>query len=128
MYLFIFEFIGTQEFVLILVAALILFGPRKLPELARSVGKSLSEFKRASEDFKDQWEREVDRDATSPGKEIPPNITPPAWEPATATVAETPATEAGLVPVTATTTTAEQPAALTVAETPAAPASKGDWL
>lgn len=126
MYLFIFEFIGTQEFVLILVAALILFGPRKLPELARSVGKSLSEFKRASEEFKDQWEREVDREAPSPGIAATPNIAPPAWEPATATVAETPGAE--LVPATATTTPAEQPAALTVAETPAAPASKGDWL
>src|ERR1043166_6379507 len=53
------ESIGTTELLVILVAALILFGPRKLPELSRSLGKSLSEFKRASDDFKRTWEREV---------------------------------------------------------------------
>src|SRR5947209_20504611 len=53
------ESIGTTELLVILVAALILFGPRKLPELSRSLGKSLSEFKRASDDFKRAWEREV---------------------------------------------------------------------
>jgi TatA/E family protein of Tat protein translocase len=80
MFLLIFEFIGTQEFVLILVAALILFGPRKLPELARSVGKSLSEFKRASEDFKDQWEREVEREAAGLREEVNSTLAPPSWE------------------------------------------------
>jgi TatA/E family protein of Tat protein translocase len=54
------EFIGTQELLLIMVAALILFGPRKLPELGRAIGKSLGEFKRASEDFKRTWEAEVE--------------------------------------------------------------------
>jgi Sec-independent protein translocase protein TatA len=39
--------------------ALIFFGPRKLPQLSRSLGKSLAEFRRASEDFKRTWEREV---------------------------------------------------------------------
>src|SRR2546421_9868293 len=46
----------------ILVVALVIFGPRKLPELARSLGKSLNEFKRASDDFKRTWEREVEVD------------------------------------------------------------------
>jgi len=35
------------------------FGPRKLPQLSRSIGKSLAEFRKASEDFKRTWEREV---------------------------------------------------------------------
>jgi len=35
------------------------FGPRKLPQLSRSLGKSLAEFRKASEDFKRTWEREV---------------------------------------------------------------------
>ena len=43
------ESVGTTELLVILVAALILFGPRRLPELSRSLGKSLSEFKRASD-------------------------------------------------------------------------------
>jgi TatA/E family protein of Tat protein translocase len=58
--LLVLEFLGTTELLVILVIALILFGPRKLPELGRSLGKSLGEFKRASEDFKRTWEREVD--------------------------------------------------------------------
>ena len=56
---FILEGLGTTELLVILVVALILFGPRKLPQLSRSLGKSLGEFKRASEDFKRQWEKEV---------------------------------------------------------------------
>lgn len=56
---FILEGLGTTELLVIIVVALILFGPRKLPQLSRSLGKSLGEFKRASEDFKRQWEKEV---------------------------------------------------------------------
>ncbi|HEY6189031.1 MAG TPA: twin-arginine translocase TatA/TatE family subunit [Pyrinomonadaceae bacterium] len=53
------EGLGTTELLVIVVVALILFGPRKLPQLSRSLGKSLGEFKRASEEFKTQWEKEV---------------------------------------------------------------------
>lgn len=53
------ESLGTTELLVILVVALVLFGPRKLPEITRKVGKSLNEFKRASDDFKRTWEREV---------------------------------------------------------------------
>ncbi|HEV2801341.1 MAG TPA: twin-arginine translocase TatA/TatE family subunit [Pyrinomonadaceae bacterium] len=53
------ESLGTTELLVILVVALVLFGPRKLPELSRSLGKSLNEFKRAGDDFKRTWEREV---------------------------------------------------------------------
>ncbi len=59
-YLLIFEGLGTTELLLILVVALIIFGPKKLPQLARSFGKTISEFKRTSEEFKQQWEKEVD--------------------------------------------------------------------
>lgn len=45
--------IGIPELLLILVIALIVFGPEKLPELAKAVGKVFSEFKRATEDVKD---------------------------------------------------------------------------
>ena len=53
------ESLGTTELLVILVVALVLFGPRKLPELSRSLGKSLNEFKRAGDEFKRTWEREV---------------------------------------------------------------------
>ena len=39
--------------------ALVFFGPRKLPQISRSLGKNLAEFRRASEDFKRTWDREV---------------------------------------------------------------------
>ncbi|HZI19083.1 MAG TPA: twin-arginine translocase TatA/TatE family subunit [Pyrinomonadaceae bacterium] len=58
--LLVFEFIGTTELLVIALVALIVFGPRKLPEIGRTVGKSLAEFKRASEDFKRTWEFEVE--------------------------------------------------------------------
>ncbi|HEY9403324.1 MAG TPA: twin-arginine translocase TatA/TatE family subunit [Pyrinomonadaceae bacterium] len=53
------ESLGTTELLVILVVALVLFGPRKLPEMTRKFGKSLNEFKRAGDDFKRTWEREV---------------------------------------------------------------------
>jgi len=52
--------LGMPEILLILVIALIIFGPRKLPELGKTLGQSLAQFRRASEDFKRQWEDEVD--------------------------------------------------------------------
>jgi TatA/E family protein of Tat protein translocase len=62
MYLLILDSLGSTELLVILGAALIFFGPRKLPQLSRQLGKSLSEFRRASEDFKRTWEREVNLD------------------------------------------------------------------
>jgi sec-independent protein translocase protein TatA len=51
--------IGMPELIVIMVIALIVLGPQKLPELARSLGKGLAEFKRASEDFKRNMEDEA---------------------------------------------------------------------
>jgi len=51
MFLFILDSLGNSELLVILVAALIFFGPRKLPQLSRTVGKSLTEFRRASDDL-----------------------------------------------------------------------------
>jgi TatA/E family protein of Tat protein translocase len=61
---FILDSLGSTELLLILVVALIFFGPRKLPQLARSMGKGLAEFRKASDDFKRTWEREVALEAT----------------------------------------------------------------
>jgi Tat protein translocase TatB subunit len=54
------ETLGSTELLFILIIALMFFGPRKLPQLSRSIGKSLAEFRKASDDFKRTWEREVD--------------------------------------------------------------------
>ena len=58
-YLFILESIGTSELILIGLVALIVFGPRKLPELAQMLGKAMNEFRRSTDDFKRTWEQEV---------------------------------------------------------------------
>jgi TatA/E family protein of Tat protein translocase len=57
--LLILESLGSTELLFILVMALVFFGPRKLPQMSRSLGKSLADFRRASEDFKQTWVREV---------------------------------------------------------------------
>lgn len=59
MFLFILESIGTSELILIGVIALIFLGPRKLPEIARKIGKITAEFRNTTNEFKQTWEREV---------------------------------------------------------------------
>lgn len=54
--------LGMPEVILILVVALIVFGPRKLPDLGKSLGQAMSQFRRASDDFKRTWEQEVEMD------------------------------------------------------------------
>jgi TatA/E family protein of Tat protein translocase len=51
--------IGMPELIIILTIALIIFGPRKLPELGRSLGRSLGEFKRASNELKHTLDEEI---------------------------------------------------------------------
>ncbi len=78
--------IGTPELILILVVALIILGPRRLPELARSLGRSLREFQKAADDVKDSLTRDLheeqdQNDILGPGIEAAPPVEPPA-EPA----------------------------------------------
>ena len=54
--------LGIQELILILVIALIVFGPKNLPELGRSLGKTLAEFKRTSNEIKNSIEKELDEE------------------------------------------------------------------
>jgi sec-independent protein translocase protein TatA len=88
--------IGMPELIIIFVIALIIFGPRKLPELGRSLGKSLAEFKRASNELKSTLEEEIRieeqqqrAEATKPAAHTTPEAaaTPPVF--ATAPVEET---------------------------------------
>jgi sec-independent protein translocase protein TatA len=51
--------IGMPELIVIFVIALIIFGPRKLPELGKSLGKSIAEFKRASNELRNTLEEEI---------------------------------------------------------------------
>src|SRR4030088_1298736 len=51
--------VGVQEMIVIFILALVLFGPKKLPELGRTIGKAITEFRRASNDLKATFEREM---------------------------------------------------------------------
>jgi sec-independent protein translocase protein TatA len=56
---------GFQEIVFLFIAALLIFGPKKLPEIGKTLGKGMREFKRATDDLKSNWEEQV-RDTESP--------------------------------------------------------------
>lgn len=64
--------IGMPELLIIFVIALIIFGPRKLPELGRSLGRSLTEFKRASNDLRSTLEEEIRVEDTPPDPSLKP--------------------------------------------------------
>ena len=51
--------IGMQELIIVFVIALIIFGPRRLPDLGKSLGRSIAEFKRASNDLRNTLEEEI---------------------------------------------------------------------
>jgi TatA/E family protein of Tat protein translocase len=53
--------IGMPELILIFIVALLVFGPKKLPEIGRSIGKGLAEFKRASDELKKTIEQEIEQ-------------------------------------------------------------------
>jgi sec-independent protein translocase protein TatA len=92
--------IGMPELILIFIVALLVFGPKKLPEIGKSLGKGLAEFKRASDDLKKTIEQEIEESknelssvkrevvaaantvAQTPASPPPPAAaTPPAPEP-----------------------------------------------
>ena len=82
--------IGMPEMVVIAVIALIIFGPRKLPELGKSLGKSIAEFKRASNELKHTLEDEIRTEELQDARksaQIPPTA---SMTPATPAPAATP--------------------------------------
>jgi sec-independent protein translocase protein TatA len=64
-----FSNIGVPGLILILIVALIVFGPNKLPEIGRAVGNSLREFKKATQDIKTDITKEIKDDINNSKKE-----------------------------------------------------------
>ena len=96
--------LGGPELFLIFVVALIVFGPRKLPEIGKSLGKMMGEFRRASNDFRSTIENEVEAEKIRDSL----RIEPPKVEPVS---------PARVLPAETTSTSPEAP--------PAAPAEAG---
>lgn len=73
--------VGVPELIIIFTIALIIFGPRKLPELGKSLGKSLAEFKRASNELKNTLDEEIrTEERRSAERQEPPRV-PASVEP-----------------------------------------------
>ena len=73
--------LGGPEIFLILVVALIIFGPRKLPEIGKSMGRMLAEFRKASNDFKRTLDDEVEADRVKPAEPAALAVASPAEPP-----------------------------------------------
>ena len=73
--------IGMPELIVIMVIALIIFGPRKLPELGKSLGRSINEFKKASNELRSTLEDEIRVEEQRDRASAAPPATPPAATP-----------------------------------------------
>ncbi len=69
---------GFSETIFLFFLALLIFGPKKLPEVARQLGKMMNEFKRASNEFRSQIEAEISQLETEGHRQILPPAEPPA--------------------------------------------------
>ena len=87
--------IGMPELIIIFVIALIIFGPRKLPELGRSLGKSIAEFKKASNELKSTLEEEIRLEEQRSTLEASKAAAPPAVAPTAAMPHADPIVERG---------------------------------
>ena len=73
--------VGVPELIIIFTIALIIFGPRKLPELGKSLGRSLSEFKRASNELKSTLDEEIRTEERRSAERQEPPRAPASVEP-----------------------------------------------
>lgn len=80
--------IGMPELLLILGLALIVLGPKKLPELAKALGKGLAEFRRATDELKEEF-RQMEREVDAPSPPVAQKEPPAAEESPPATVEQT---------------------------------------
>jgi sec-independent protein translocase protein TatB len=121
--------LGFENSLILMVLALVVFGPRRLPEIGRRIGKIMYEVRKASNDFKFQMEeelrtaeeaerrkKEAERLSALPSSEQPAAVSP-APESASATPAETPYPDQVLYPA-ATPATPEAPPAISVSDEP----------
>ena len=117
--------LGGPEVILILVVALIVFGPRRLPEIGKSMGKMLAEFRKASNDFKRTIEDELEAEKS---RESPPAPSPaPESAAAVTDVTDVKASNATATDATATgATAAALPEAAAAPEVAAPPAPSFD--
>jgi sec-independent protein translocase protein TatA len=98
------SWIGPWEIAIVLVIALLIFGPKKLPDLGSSLGKSISGFKRGLKDAQDEVKTAMSEDSA----EAPASVEAPAVNPApTATTTTTAAAAEPAAAATATATAAE---------------------
>jgi sec-independent protein translocase protein TatB len=88
---------GFSETIFLFFLALLIFGPKKLPEIARQVGKALNEFKRASNEFKAQIASEIAQLEVENQRQV----LPPAKEPAGTIATFSPASEVTTYPAPA---------------------------
>lgn len=93
--------LGGPELFLIFVVALIVFGPRKLPEIGKSLGKMMGEFRRASNEFRSTIENEVEAEKIRESMRIEPPRVDPAPAPTSPAPAEEAASTAGESPAPA---------------------------
>ena len=77
MFLLILESLGTAELLVIGLVALMIFGPRKLPEMMRKAGKVAAEFRKTTSDFKETWEKEVSEVSIDLEEEEKKKLLPP---------------------------------------------------
>jgi sec-independent protein translocase protein TatB len=108
--------LGFGEIVIILVLALVLLGPQKLPEVAKQLGKGLRDFKKASDDLKGQFEKEfyAEERKAERARVAPPTASAPV-----------PAAPPGPVPVASAENIPGLDAALFEPDAPAAPPATG---
>jgi TatA/E family protein of Tat protein translocase len=103
--------IGMPELIVIFLVALLIFGPKKLPEIGKTIGRGLAEFKRASDDLKKTIEDEIEegkREASAVKREI--GAVSNSWKSAADTVAAQDRPAEAEVPVSADTPADSEPA------------------
>jgi len=118
--------LGMPEMIFIFLLALVVVGPKRLPGLARQLGKYMAEFKRASNEFKNQLETEmmnIELEERAKKQEEPPKILPPEKLPEPAILPATGIVSRGNSDDISATVTGPSTADIAEAKPPAIPAS-----